>query len=144
MPKLLTHKICHLSVQAPWVYIVLNHIPSLYLILNITELHKPSQRAMDSIPTYDAYLTLENKFEKACSQLKTLNEKISLTQMRYNRAAAVNRKSFRYNLRIQLVELEGVRNMFYMYAKTKAQELDEMKQTILQSLAQTQPGEMEC
>ena len=99
---------------------------------------------MATVPTYEAYMFLEHKFEKACTQLKTLNGKITQTQMRYNRAASVNRRSFRYNLRIQLVELEGVRNMFYMYAKKKAQELDEMKQTILESLTQNQPAEIEC
>lgn len=99
---------------------------------------------MDVIPTYNAYTTLEAKFEKACSQLTMLNAKITEIQLRYDRAAAINRRSFRYSLRIQLVEMEGVRNMYYQYAKTKAEQLDFMKQQILQSLAHQSEEEMDC
>ena len=99
---------------------------------------------MDVIPTYSAYTTMEAKFEKACSQLTMLNAKIAEIQLRYDRAAAINRRSFRYSLRIQLVEMEGVRNMYYQYAKTKAEQLDFMKHQILQSLAQETEEEMDC
>lgn len=99
---------------------------------------------MDAIPSYNAYTTMEAKFEKACSQLTILNAKIAEIQLRYDRAAAVNRRSFRYSLRIQLVEMEGVRNMYYQYAKTKAEQLDCMKQQILETLAQESEEEMDC
>lgn len=84
------------------------------------------------------------KFEKACTQLKSLNAKIDQIQLRYDRAAECNQRSFRYNLRIQLVELEGVRNMFYQYAKRKAEELDEMKQQIIEDLCEESEDDMEA
>ena len=99
---------------------------------------------MDAFPTYKAYTAMEAKFERACSQLTILNAKISEIQLRYDRAAAVNRRSFRYSLRIQLVELEGVRNMYYQYARGKAEELDHMKQQILESLSEDSEEEMDC
>ena len=90
-------------------------------------------------------MAVENKFEKACTQLRTLNAKIADIQLRYDRAASINRRSFRYSLRIQLVELEGVRNMFWQFARKKAEDLDNMKQIILASLSQIDAEEeMEC
>lgn len=100
---------------------------------------------MSTVPTYEAYMAVENKFEKACTQLRTLNAKIADIQLRYDRAASINRRSFRYSLRIQLVELEGVRNMFWQFARKKAEDLDNMKQIILASLSQIDAEEeMEC
>ena len=84
---------------------------------------------------WKAYLVLQDKFEKACSQLKILDEKIAQTQIRYDRAAAADRRSFRYNIRIQLVELEAVRNAYYQYARASAEELDQMKIQILAVLS---------
>ena len=99
---------------------------------------------MDAFPTYKAYSAMEVKFERACSQLTILNSKIAETQLRYDRAASVNRRSFRYSLRIQLVELEGVRNMYYQYARAKAEQLDLMKQQIIQTLSEDSEEEMDC
>lgn len=99
---------------------------------------------MDAFPTYKAYTAMEAKFERACAQLTILNAKIAEIQLRYDRAAAVNRRSFRYSLRIQLVELEGVRNMYYQYARAKAEDLDHMKQQILESLSEDSEEEMDC
>ena len=91
---------------------------------------------------WERYCSFEVKFEKACTQLKTLNAQIDRIQLRYDRAAESNQRSFRYNLRIQLVELEGVRNMFYQYAKRKAEELDEMKQQIVEDLCEDSEDDM--
>lgn len=93
---------------------------------------------------WQEYSAMEVKFEKACTQLKTLNAKIDQIQLRYDRAADANMRSFRYNLRIQLVELEGVRNMYYQYAKTKAEQLDEMKQQIINVLSDDSEDDMEA
>lgn len=93
---------------------------------------------------FQSYSSMEIKFEKACRQLKTLNSKIAEVQLRYDRAADTNHRSFRYNLRIQLVELEGVRNMYYEYAKMKASELDRLRQEIVEALSEESEEEMEC
>ena len=90
----------------------------------------------------EAYACMEAKFDKACIPLQMLNSRISDTQERYDRAAAANSRSFRYSLRIQLVELEGV-NMYYQYAKAKAEQLDQMKIQII-SLTESEEEDMEC
>jgi hypothetical protein len=99
---------------------------------------------MVSSKVLQSYTRLELKFARACEQLKALNSRIADIQLRYDRAAEANRRSFRYNLRIQLVELEGVRNMYYEYAKMKAEELDLLKLEILDSLSEESEEEMDC
>lgn len=76
----------------------------------------------------EKYLQLEVKFNKACHQLKVLSSMISQAQALYDRAARNNKRSYRYTLRIRLVVLEGVRNMYYMYAMQKADELEKALQ----------------
>ena len=67
---------------------------------------------------------LDRKFRLACRQVVILNNRIADLQARYDRALRVDRKSFRYTLRLQLATTEGTRNMFYEYARRKAEELE--------------------
>ena len=56
---------------------------------------------------------LNKKFRLSCTQLIHINNLIEETEARYNRSQQVNRRSYRYILRLKLCSLEGVRNMFY-------------------------------
>ena len=90
---------------------------------------------MSDSAAYEAYYHLEDKFNIACNQLKLLNSRIAEIQQRYDRAAKDNRRSYRYTLRIRLVVMEGVRNMYYQYATEKADELDRAKQQIQEAMS---------
>ena len=70
---------------------------------------------------------LNKKFRLSCTQLIHINNLIEETEVRYNRSQQVNRRSYRYILRLKLCTLEGVRNMFYEYAYAKADELEKMQ-----------------
>ena len=70
---------------------------------------------------------LNRKFRMACSQLILINNLIDETEVRYNISQAENHRSYRYILRLKLCSLEGVRNMFYEYAYTKADKLEKMQ-----------------
>ena len=70
---------------------------------------------------------LNRKFRNACSQLIHINNLIDETETRYSRSQAENHRSYRYILRLKLCSLEGVCNMFYEYAYTKADELEKMQ-----------------
>lgn len=76
-------------------------------------------------------LTIEQvdaKFQKACLHLKKLNRLMDEQQTRYNRAEINGQKSFRYNQRIRLCVLEGIKEVYYQYAFRLAQKLDDMRQ----------------
>lgn len=88
---------------------------------------------MSDVTDYEAFNQLEQKFNTACSCLKSLNATITRMQTRYDRASKVNRRSYRYTLRIRLVVMEGVRNMYYQYAMQKAEELEQAKETLSDS-----------
>lgn len=93
---------------------------------------------MSQVTDYEAYNALEQKFNMACSCLKSLNSNIASTQTRYDRASQVNRRSYRYTLRIRLVVMEGVRNMYYHYAMQKAEELEQAKEQIEDTLSESE------
>ncbi|KAJ8318701.1 hypothetical protein KUTeg_003792 [Tegillarca granosa] len=55
---------------------------------------------------------------KACEQIIALNRKLQSVSIRYQKATKDGRRSFRYSLRLRLATIEGVRNMYYEFAKT--------------------------
>ncbi len=70
---------------------------------------------------------INKKFRVACSQLILLNNAIDEAEVRYHRAQDAERRSYRYTLRLKLCTLEGVRNMFYEYASSHADELEKLQ-----------------
>ena len=52
----------------------------------------------------------ERRFRRACDQIVLLNQKLGEVQKRYKNARRTNNRSFRYNLRLKLAVVEGVRN----------------------------------
>ena len=73
---------------------------------------------------------LDSKFKVACNQLRLLNDYISRTQRRYDRADINGNRCFRYSLRIKLCNIERTRNMFYEYALRSAHQLDSMRERL--------------
>lgn len=76
---------------------------------------------------------LDRKFRRACRQIVILNNKITGLQVRYDRAKAVNNRTFRYNLRLELATTEGMRNMFYEYACRRADELETIQDSLVEA-----------
>ena len=79
-------------------------------------------------------LKAKNKiFRKACNQVILLNHKIEAAKVRYDRARAVRRLSFRYSYRMKLTGLEGVRNLIYEYACVKCDEIEALQAKLLEA-----------
>ena len=72
----------------------------------------------------------EKKFRKSCDQLCHLNRRLADMQKRYRRAKADNSRCFRYNLRLKLAVVEGVRNAFYDYAHVQAEKIVELRHVL--------------
>lgn len=75
---------------------------------------------------------IDKNFRRVCEQLVLLNNCIEAYQKRYDRAVANNQRAFRYQHRLRLVTLEGVRNMFWEYASDRADKLDEMQDRLME------------
>lgn len=71
------------------------------------------------------------KFEKACHQIVLLDQKIRDLEVRYKRAVKNKKHSFRYNLRLRLSVVTGVKMMYHHYASTKAEELDQLRRQMV-------------
>lgn len=67
----------------------------------------------------------ESFFKKACHSVNLLDQKLDILTSRYQRAE--NQKGFRYNLRLQLATLEGMRASYYEYACLKGQAIVDLR-----------------
>ena len=76
---------------------------------------------------------VEQRFFKCCQQIILIDQKLDIVQTRYNRADKDNFRSLRYSLRLQLATVEGVRNAYYEYAKSKAQKMTQLRQVLFGS-----------
>lgn len=70
---------------------------------------------------------LEEKFYKACDQIILIDRKLQDMTLRYNQANEEGHRSMRYNRRLQLVTLEGVRAAYYQYAEVAATKMTELR-----------------
>lgn len=79
-----------------------------------------------------SFQVLDTKFRRACHHIRTLNRQIEEFQIRYDRAFATGRRSFRYTHRLKLATFEGMRNMYYEYACRRADELEQMQSVLIE------------
>ncbi|WAR19788.1 hypothetical protein MAR_001626 [Mya arenaria] len=99
--------------------------------LNIT---MSTEVLVDGMTIAEMQATLEQaerKFRRACDQIVLLNERLSSCQIRYKKARDNNRKSLRYPLRLRLAMIEGIRNMYYDYATQKVEEIERLRNVLL-------------
>lgn len=82
---------------------------------------------MDKFNLYAELYETETRFKKACEQVVLLNDKLEGLQRRYDKARQENHRSFRYNLRLKMASVEGVRNAYYEYACEKAEKIAELR-----------------
>lgn len=79
-----------------------------------------------------SFRQLDRKFRRSCHHIRMLNRRIEEVQIRYDRAFAAGRRSFRYSHRLKLATYEGMRNMYYEYACRRADELEKMQDVLIQ------------
>ena len=73
----------------------------------------------------------DRKFRRACQQVAILNNQLTDLKQRYERAARMDRKSFRCSARLRVASMEGVRNMMYQYAEAKCEEIEELQDQLM-------------
>ena len=86
-------------------------------------------RHFNSMEKFNLYAQLyetESRFRRACEQIILLNSRLEELQLRFDQARLDNHKSFRYNLRLKMATVEGVRNSYYEYACWKAETVAEL------------------
>ena len=72
----------------------------------------------------------ECRFNKACDQITLLNSKLSELQCRYDKACQENHRSFRYHLKMRLVVLERLRDIYCKYADIKAEVVADLRREL--------------
>ena len=72
----------------------------------------------------------ERHLVRSCEQIILLNGKIRGLTKRYESAKAEGFRSFRYNNRVKLAVFEGVRNVFYEYARDMAEDIADLRREL--------------
>jgi hypothetical protein len=93
-------------------------------------LTEKNMKAAARNPRLDQRFTLlesERRFRRACEQIVQLNYKLDELQSRYLGAKTDGLRTFRYNYRLRLSVIEGLRNMYYDYAHQKAEDITGLK-----------------
>ena len=72
----------------------------------------------------------EKRLVLTCKQVILLNDYIRGLTKRYLRARAECIRGFRYSLRVRLAVAEGVRNVFYVYARDMAEIIAELRRDL--------------
>ena len=75
---------------------------------------------MESV-TYTELKEAEKRCQIACRQMLLLNDQLEGLKIRYHNAVAANFRCFRYPLRMKIVTIEGVINMYYQYTVEKTE-----------------------
>jgi hypothetical protein len=98
---------------------------------------------MEKFNLYAELFETETRFRRACEQIILLNRKLEDLQLRYDKARIDNHKSFRYNLRLKMATVEGVRNSYYEYACWKAETVAELRVGVAVLSPESESGEEE-
>ncbi|KAH3798070.1 hypothetical protein DPMN_151660 [Dreissena polymorpha] len=89
-----------------------------------TDMSVPStSHGVDKAYLQEKLIDAQAKFEKSCQQIVLLDQKIKDLEVRYKRAVKHKRNSDRYNLRLRLSVVTGIKMMYHHFASTKADEL---------------------
>ena len=75
----------------------------------------------------------ERKFKVACKQIVILNNQIRELKTRYQSAADKDQYRFRCAVKLRIATIEGVRNMYFEYARVKCEELEELHEQLSDS-----------
>ena len=70
---------------------------------------------------------VNNKFQSACGQMILLDNQINDVEARYFRAVREGRKSYCYVLRMKLATLDNIRTMFFHYASSEWNHLEQLQ-----------------
>ena len=130
------------------IYLIYNDGKLLELVYQFTDLNKNttiilylyimnSSHSEDTSRTsylQEVILFKEQQFQYACDQITILNREITILQKRYKQMTSENQRSFKYNIRLKLATLEGVRCVFHRYAEQKALLLDQLNVELYQLL----------
>ena len=70
---------------------------------------------------------LKQQFQQACHQIQILNERIYWMIKRYRTAKKEGKLHFAYSLKLQMDGLEEARDLFFAYAQSKFDAVQQLK-----------------
>ena len=77
---------------------------------------------MERLHIHVQLLESQRRFQRACGQIVLLNAKMETLSWKYEQAVGASQKNFRYTVRMRMLVLEGILQMFCRYAVLKKNE----------------------
>lgn len=75
-------------------------------------------------------LETQDKFDRVCRQIVSLSHQISCLKKLYRRAENNNKYAIRYNIRMRMSIISGIKMMYHHYATIKAEEINQFRNTL--------------
>ena len=69
----------------------------------------------------------EKRLSKAVRQIRLIDDQIRELEILYKRAQESNKNASRYNLRLKISVVSGVKMMYYHYASSKREEINNLR-----------------
>ena len=77
---------------------------------------------MENLYIHAQILESQRRFQRACDQIVLLNAKMETLNWKYEQAVGASQKNFRYTVRMRMLVLEGILQIFCRYASLKKNE----------------------
>ena len=93
---------------------------------------------MDSTTLDRTIKSVAVKFERACWQVRLLNQQLDDLELRFKCSTENGNRVYNYNQRIKLCVIEGVRNVYYEYAQRIGDKLDDLRVQAMYTVGSTE------
>ena len=90
---------------------------------------QPKKKVL-KLDSFEELKNAEKKFIRASEQYSLINKQYEQLKLRYDKAKEDRNSTFRYNLRLKLAVIEGVRGMYYEYLFVKADDITMLRRFV--------------
>ena len=87
---------------------------------------------MDAHATLSQLKKVTKVYRHTCSQISLLNGRLNTARTRHERAKAVKRLSFKYSNRLEIMNLERLRNIFFACAAAKCEQIEGLQAKLIE------------
>ena len=87
---------------------------------------------MDAHATLSQLKKVTKVYRHTCSQISLLNGRLNTARTRHERAKSVKRLSFKYTNRLEIMNLERLRNIFFACAAAKCEQIEGLQAKLIE------------
>ena len=109
---------------------ILINMTTLKIKANDQNENMQTKRKILKLDSWEELKFAEKNFVRASEQFSLINKQYEQLKLRYDKAKEDRNSCFRYNLRLKLSVIEGVRGMYYEYLFVKADDITMLRRFV--------------